>query len=139
MTTYGYPHVDTPPNMTSLQNMSARPRTEVMRRVPSLFESWVVFSDATVDRALRGPERAAAEAYWSTLSLTGAVLLHAHTQDLALLTKPKPCKNTLLEYNVVLRARGLLLLAESPMMEELYHPQGNLFLCADPRIVRLAL
>lgn len=139
MSTHAHPRADMVPNMTSLQNMSARPRTEVMRRIPPLFESWVVFSDAAVDKALRGPARAAAETYWSTLSLTGAVLLHAHTQDLANLTKPKPCKNTLLEYNVVLRARGLLLLAESPMVEELYHPQGNLFLCADPRIVGLAL
>lgn len=50
----------------------------------------------------------------------------------------KPCTDTKLLLNVVLRTRGNLLLAETPLLVELPARSGAAWLIDDPRITEVA-
>lgn len=121
-----------------LANMSARPRTEVLRRVPVVRSTWRSFSDSAVPAALTATQRSELDAYWVSLSLTGMVLVLAATPSRVAATAPKPCVEEKLLLNVVLRTRGNLLLAETPLLAEIPRPTGTVWLIDDPRITEVS-
>lgn len=121
-----------------LANMSSRPRTEVLRRVPALRSVWRSFSDTFLPATLSDAERQDLDAYWESLGLTGMILALPATPARLAGTNSKPCTDTKLLLNVVLRTRGNLLLAETPLLAELPARVGVAWLIDDPRITEVA-
>jgi len=120
-----------------LANMSARPRTEVLRRVPIVRNTWHSFSDTALPAALTAKQRNELDAYWASLALTGMVLVLPATPSRLAATAPKPCAAEKLLLNVILRTRGNLLLAETPLLAEIPRPSGAVWLIDDPRITEV--
>lgn len=121
-----------------LANMSSRPRTEVLRRVPALRSVWRSFSDTYLPATLSDAERQELDAYWESLGLTGMILALPATPARLAGVNSKPCTDTKLLLNVVLRTRGNLLLAETPLLVELPARSGAAWLIDDPRITEVA-
>lgn len=120
-----------------LANMSARPRTEVLRRVPAVRGAWRSFSDTALPATLTRRQRDDLDAYWASLAITGMVLVLPATPSRLAATTPKPCAEEKLLLNVILRTRGNLLLAETPLLAEIPRPSGAVWLIDDPRITEV--
>lgn len=121
-----------------LANMSARPRTEVLRRVPALRSVWRSFSDTLLPRTLSDAERHALDVYWKSLGITGMILALPATPARLAGVNSKPCTDTKLLLNVILRTRGNLLLAETPLLAKLPARVGAAWLIDDSRITEVA-
>ena len=119
-----------------LANMSARPRTTVTRRVPALRELWVHFLPLTA-AAVGADELARLDTWWVAAGLRGAMLLHAVDGDLCRHVRLERCDTPELTLNVLLRARGSLLLADMPLLD-VYDGAQPGFASDDPRLVALA-
>lgn len=120
-----------------LHNMSARPRTKVNYRIPALRRDWVSFTwqqphppldSATFDRL---------DAAWQSTGLRGAVIIHPLTAGLSRYVRLTPCAEPDLVLNVLLRARGSLLLADVPLIDETSALDATGVATDDPRMVEL--
>lgn len=111
-----------PPISPALHNMSARPRTRIVRTVPSIGRTWTLFpplSDRVLKRGPRlSPERLAElDAAWDALGLVGATRVQPVTDLKGALCLPT-CEDDDLNANVRLRLRGQLLLFAMPLLDD---------------------
>lgn len=101
-----------------LNNMSARPTTEVVRRIRPLREPWVGFRwegrQPLLDRSML--ERL--DTYWQGVGLQGAVIVHPLASAPETTTQVTMCTDGDLLLNVLLRTRGRLLLAAMPLLDD---------------------
>lgn len=126
-----------------LENMSARPRTPIVRNIPALRTGWTVF---TIDLSeltgghLQVPRELAAklDARWAELGFTGAALLRPIGPLEAAGVHPLPCPDRLLTLNILLRARGRLLLEGTPLLESLRDDELVAVASDDPLLVSAA-
>lgn len=105
-----------------LHNMSARPRTSIVRTVPPIGRTWTLFPplpDRVLKRGPRlSPERLAElDAAWGALGLVGATRLQPVTGLKDALCLPT-CEDDDLNANVRLRLRGQLLLFAMPLLDD---------------------
>jgi hypothetical protein len=127
----------------TLSNMSSRPRTMITRRISPVGTDWVEFSlehvgvniaSLELDNSLL--ERL--EVSWQQLGLTGATLLRPAEALRTAGARPALCLDADLTLNVILRARGRLLLAVSPLIDDLYGETVTSVATDDPRLVAAA-
>ena len=123
----------------ALHNMSARPRTVVTRTVPLLRTPWVAFAGPRKPPSLEAPDLARLDARWRLTGLTGAALLHRFNGDLTEHVTPLICGDEDLTLNVLLRARGNLLLAAMPLLDDPAAVVRVRLATDDPRLVALAV
>ena len=120
-----------------LQNMSARPRTSVTRTVPATRMSWVAFGPVHHIPRLTATLRRKLDEEWRSLALTGAFIVHLisaiRCDGLHIVT----CSDDHLILNVLLRTRGSLLLAGTPLLSETGGLANSTILCDDPRLVEV--
>ena len=123
-----------------LENMSARPRTPIVRNIPALRPDWTVF---TIDLAeltggnlkVSGALAAELDERWEKLGFTGAALLRPLGPLEAAGVHPLPCPDRLLTLNILLRARGRLLLEGTPLLESLRGDELVAVASDDPLLV----
>jgi hypothetical protein len=123
-----------------LENMSARPRTPIVRNIPALRPDWTVF---TVDLTeltsgqlkVSGALAAELDERWAKLGFTGAALLRPLGPLEAAGVHPLPCPDRLLTLNILLRARGRLLLEGTPLLESLRGDELVAVASDDPLLV----
>ena len=119
-----------------LGNMSARPRTTVVRLVPVLRRPWIHFVAPVPAPTLDAEALGLLDAWWASTGLRGAILLHPVDRALAREVPLEPCQTPNLTLNVLLRRRGSLLLADMPLVEAFDDGAG--VASDDPRLVTLA-
>jgi hypothetical protein len=126
-----------------LHNMSARPRTEITREVPLVQDGWVLFDlqEYRQNRSgerweepgpLTAAERRHLDACWHALGLTGATLIVR--SRVQLLVDPIVCLDDDLIVNVILRARGDLLIHRMPLLDRRDVSMSNAVLVPDLRL-----
>jgi len=128
-----------------LRNMSARPRTPIRREipaigVPALGNRWLLLRPRRPGKpvSLKAKDVGRLEQQWQQLGLTGAVLLHPATVARQPGVETIVCADADLTLNVLLRARGRLLLAGSPLIVDTYGQPVGEFACDDPRLLAAA-
>lgn len=126
-----------------LHNMSARPRTEITREVPLVQDGWVLFdlqeyrSNATGGTweepgPLTASQRRRLDRSWRRIGLTGATLIvRGRSQPLV---EPIVCLDDDLIVNVILRARGDLLIHRMPLLDRRDTSMSNAVLVPEPRL-----
>ena len=120
-----------------LANMSARPRTTVVRLVPVLRQPWIHFMAPLPAPVLDAEALGGLDAWWASTGLRGAILLHSVDRALAREVPLEPCQASDLTLNVLLRRRGSLLLADMPLVEAFDDETAGVA-SDDPRLVTLA-
>jgi hypothetical protein len=115
--------------------MSARPRTDVSRTIPVLRNRWILFAGPTKPPRLDVDVLARLDEQWRSIGMTGAALLHPVTGDLTQHVVPAACRDRRLTLNVLLRARGSLLLAAMPLLDDPDAVVGVRMATDDPRLV----
>ena len=120
-----------------LHNMSARPRTQVSYIVPAVRKDWVSFTWRRPHPPLDTETRDRLDRGWSTTGIRGAVIIHRLNSDLARRVRMTRCSEPDLVLNVLLRARGSLLLAGMPLIVDTSPLDKNGYATDDPRMVAL--
>lgn len=118
-----------------LHNMSARPRTTIVRTVPRLRTPWTRFiwpgrpprlSEQALDRL---------QNWWVRTGFTGAAIV---VPTGGLDGKPSNCQNEPLTLNVLLRVRTRVLIASMDLVDDPDMLRGSGYATEDPRLVELA-
>lgn len=135
MTATGLLPPERPPAL--LHNMSARPRTDVVCTVRPLRPTWVSFSIGTTP----APSVADLDAHWAAVGFEGAAVVHPLSADARLPGELEvhPCGDLLLDWNVVLRSRGNVLLAGMPLHDQPGGARGLVIATDEPRLVELVV
>lgn len=120
-----------------LHNMSARPRTPVTYKVPAMRRDWVSFTWQQPHPPFDTPTFDRLDDAWRATGLRGAVIIHRLTVDLSRRVRLTRCSEADLVLNVLLRARGSLLLADMPLIDEPSALDGDGLTTDDPRMVEL--
>lgn len=115
----------------------SRGRTSAYRNVPALRNDWVTFVQPPVGFTLTPVLRRKAEAFWETLDLSGAIVLHRLELDTRKIVPDMKCRDVLLGINVHFRQRDGLLLADFPLLEPSFEPQHP-WSTDDPRLLAAA-
>jgi hypothetical protein len=121
-----------------LHNMSSRPRTPVRRRVDPVHQTWSVIRWTRPFGALETSKRDELDRFWSETGLTGAAFMYTPTPEISAL-KPVECTSEMLTLNIVLRLRGPLLLATSPLLLDGSHLDRVEYATDDQRIFDLVV
>jgi len=125
--------VDHPPQV--INNMSARPHTEVVRRIRPLREPWVGFCWVGNPPRMDGLMLERLDTYWQGVGLAGAVIMHPLVRAPETTARVTVCTDGDLLLNVLLRTRGRLLLAAMPLLDDA-SAIGRMGLATDdPRLV----
>lgn len=117
--------------------MRGTPRTSIDLRVPSLRNDWVEFPIPTEIDPTDRHVIEAADAYWRSLDLSGAIVLVHPQWHVRPILELRLCRDLLLNINVHLRRRGGLLHTDFPLLDELPAPTDTKFATDDPRLVAL--
>lgn len=104
------------------------------RTVPMLRSDWVTFVQPPVGFTLTPVLHRKADAYWKSLDLNGAIVLHRLEWDTRPIVPDVKCRDVLLGINVHFRQRDGLLMAHFPLLEPDFEPQHP-WSTDDPRLV----
>lgn len=118
-----------------VNNMSARPRTEVVRRIRPLRESWVGFSWVGNKPRIDGQMLERLDASWQRVGLAGAVIMHPLARAPETTAQVTMCTDGDLLLNVLLRTRGRLLIAAMPLLDDASGLDRMGLATDDPRLV----
>lgn len=112
---------------------------QFIRTVPALRQPWVAFRWLVDPPTLDAATLARLDEAWAGLGLTGAVLVHPVTDNLAGLVRLHACHDDDLTLNVLLRARGGLVLAAMPLLDDPAALDGLHLATDDPRLTALVV